>query len=148
MKFYKGKFKPKNPKKYKGDPTNIIYRSLWEKKTMEWLDTNNNVIQWSSEEFCIPYRSPVDNKIHRYFPDFWMKAKQSKGNIEEFVLEVKPKAQCEAPERKKKKEKTFITEVAQYGVNQAKWASARQYCLNRGWEFRILTEDDIYGKKK
>ena len=70
MKTYKGYFKPKNPKKYKGDPTNIIYRSSWECKLMIRLDEDPNVISWGSEEIIIPYRSPIDNKIHRYFVDF------------------------------------------------------------------------------
>ena len=57
---YKGFFKPKNPIKYKGDPTNIIYRSSWEQRCMVYFDLNLNVLEWQSEEFFIPYKSPID----------------------------------------------------------------------------------------
>jgi len=112
------------------------------------MDSNPNILTWASEELAIPYISPIDQRRHRYFPDIVCKTRKKDGTIVTSILEIKPKAQCAAPERKKKKERTFINEVATYGVNQAKWASAREYCLNKGWEFRILTEDDIYGKKK
>ena len=69
---YKGKYKVKNPEKYKGDPTNIIWRSLWERKYMKYLDGNPNILEWSSEEFFIWYKSPIDNRQHRYFPDFFL----------------------------------------------------------------------------
>ena len=75
---YKGKYQPSHPRKYKGDPTNITFRSLWERKFMNWCDQNANVLEWSSEEIIIPYRGP-DGKPHRYFPDFYMKVKQSNG---------------------------------------------------------------------
>ena len=50
---YSGRYHPTNPKKYTGDVTNIWYRSLWERKTMDWLDRNSNVLEWSSEELII-----------------------------------------------------------------------------------------------
>ena len=56
---YSGKYRPKNPTKYKGDPTNVIYRSLWERKFMMYCDTNDKILEWGSEEFAIPYRDPV-----------------------------------------------------------------------------------------
>ena len=56
---------PKNPSKYLGDPTKIVYRSLWERKCMRIFDENPNVIRWASEEMAIPYFSPVDKKRHR-----------------------------------------------------------------------------------
>ena len=90
---YSGKFTPKNPQKYKGDPKNIIYRSSWEVKVMKYLDDHPGVIWWGSEELVIPYWSPVDNKKHRYFPDFVAKIKQKNGMIKTFVIEVKPEAQ-------------------------------------------------------
>ena len=58
---YSGRFRPSYPGKYKGDPTNIIYRSLWERKLMVWCDKNENVLEWGSEEIIIPYVSPIDN---------------------------------------------------------------------------------------
>lgn len=143
MKTYKGRFKPKNPKKYKGDPTNIIYRSLWERKLMAHLDENESVLMWSSEEVIIPYRSPLDNRIHRYFPDFYVKAVDANGTLKEMLIEVKPKKETVEPTKKKKITKQYITEVTTWGKNQAKWAAAREYCSDRGWEFRLMTEKEL-----
>ena len=143
MKAYKGRYSPKNPSKYKGDPTNIIYRSLWERKVMVYLDENPNVIEWGSEEIVIPYISPVDNRRHRYFPDFFVKARGRDGTIKVMILEVKPKAQTREPKRQSRITQRYITEVATWGVNQAKWKYAQEYCLDRGWEFKLVTEDDL-----
>jgi hypothetical protein len=87
---YKGFFKPSNPAKYRGDPSNIVYRSSWELKFMKYLDAHKDVLEWSSEEFAIPYRSPLDNQIHRYFPDFKLKKRNPEGVIETLVVEIKP----------------------------------------------------------
>lgn len=144
MKYYQGKFKPRNPKKYKGNPTNIVYRSSWELKFMNYCDLNENIIQWQSEEIVIPYRSPIDNKYHRYFVDFYMKIKQTDGAIKEYLVEIKPKKQTQQPNANpKRKTKYWINEVKTWGKNQAKWDAAKEYCLDRGWEFLILTEDNL-----
>ena len=143
MKTYKGKFRPKNPKKYGGDPTNIIYRSLWELKLMKYLDENANVIEWRSEELVIPYVSPVDNRMHRYFPDFLVKMRLRDNTTKTMLLEVKPAAQTREPEIPSRQTKKFITEVVTYGVNQSKWKAAREYCADRGWEFRLITEKEL-----
>jgi len=94
---YKGKYQPSFPEKYKGDPTNIIYRSLWERKFMVYCDKNENVLEWGSEEIALPYRSPVDGRMHRYFPDFYIKVKESNGNIKKYLIEVKPKKPKDKP---------------------------------------------------
>jgi hypothetical protein len=140
---YKGYFKPKNPQKYKGNPTTIIYRSRWEWKLMEHLDHHPEVIEWSSEEFFIPYKSPVDGRMHRYFPDFYVKKINKLGGTETVIIEVKPAAQCLEPKKQPKVTKRYITEVMTYGVNQAKWAAARQYCADRKWQFQIFTEKEL-----
>jgi hypothetical protein len=144
---YKGRFSPKHPKKYKGDSTNIIFRSLWERKVMSYLDENPNVLEWSSEEIIVPYISPIDNRYHRYFPDFLIKVKQTDGTSRTILIEVKPKHQTVEPKSQKRKTKQYITEVTTWATNQAKWQYAKEYCLDRGWEFKILTEDEIFGKK-
>jgi len=102
MKTYKGRYSPKHPEKYKGDPTQIIYRSGWERRLMVYLDENKSIIQWSSEEIAIPYLSPLDNRYHRYFPDFYIKAIDKNGNITEQLLEVKPKKETTEPKKKKR----------------------------------------------
>ena len=144
MKTHKGKFSPKNPKKYGGDPTGIIYRSGWELRVMKYLDENINVIEWKSEEIAIPYRSPVDNRVHRYFPDFIVKVRTPDGGTKTMMLEVKPKAQTREPKiPTNKKTRRYITEVMTWGVNQAKWRAAEEYCLDKGWNFKLITEDEL-----
>ena len=140
---YKGKYRPNNPLKYKGDYRNIIYRSLWELKFMKYCDSNQNILEWGSEEFWLPYRSPLDNKVHRYFPDFYIKVRENTGKINKMVIEVKPKRQCIEPKRPKKKTRGYIYEVREYARNQAKWKAAKSYCLDRGYEFKILTENEL-----
>lgn len=142
--YKQGFFKPQNPKKYKGDPNNIVYRSGWEKRVMNWCDTNNNVVSWASEEIVIPYISPVDNRPHRYFVDFYVEAYDSNGRKQIYLLEVKPKGQTKEPIPQKRKTKRYITEVVTWGVNQAKWKAAEEFCADRGWQFKIITETDLF----
>jgi len=110
---------------------------------MYWLDGNKDIINWGSEELIIPYKSPVDGKWHRYFPDFFVKVKQKDGKTKSMVLEVKPKYQTIAPVQPSRKTKKFINEVMTYGVNTSKWKAAEEYCADRGWEFKIITEEDL-----
>jgi len=140
---YKGKYKPSNPEKYKGDVCNIIYRSSWERKFLYYCDMNKNIIEYSSEEVIIPYRSPVDNKYHRYFPDFYIKIKESNGKIKKMIIEIKPFKQCIEPKVKQRKTKGYIYEVVEYAKNQAKWNAAKEWCLDRNYEFKVLTENEL-----
>ena len=140
---YKGKYRPTNPKKYKGDPTNIIYRSLWERKFMCYCDLNDNIFEWGSEEFFIPYRSPLDNRVHRYFPDFYIKYRKSNGSICRSIIEVKPDKQTRPPKKPKRQTKGYLYEVTQYVKNEAKWDAAKEFCKDRLWEFRIYTEKEL-----
>ena len=140
---YQGFFKPINPKKYKGDPTNIVYRSGWERRAMQSFDENVNIIRWSSEEIVIPYVSPVDNRLHRYFVDFYAQVRTASGHLKSYLLEIKPAKQAKEPVQKKRITKQYINEVVTWGVNQAKWKAATEYCLDRGWEFKIITEDHL-----
>ena len=140
----KSRYKPEYPRKYKGDPNNIICRSSWERKFCKWCDLNENILEWGSEEFCIPYRSPVDRRIHRYFPDFIIKVREQTGDIKRYVIEVKPKKQTRPPvQTSKKRTKTYINEVKTYAVNEAKWKAADEWCKDRLLEFKIITEDQL-----
>lgn len=149
---YNGKFKPKNPSKYKGNPTNIVYRSLWELKLMMMLDAHKNIIQWSSEEIIIPYKSPADRRMHRYFPDFYVKQINKDGVEEEIMIEVKPFVQTYAPSQSKKLtpkgnvSRRYKNDVIKYAINEAKWVAASKYCEKKGWKFQIMTENELYGK--
>jgi len=140
---YRGKYQPSFPKKYRGDYRNIIYRSLWERKFMVYCDNNKNILEWGSEELALPYRSPVDNRVHRYFPDFYIKVKESDGTIKKMIVEIKPFKQTVEPQPKKKKTKGYIFEVVEYAKNQAKWTAAREWCLDHGYEFKVLTENEL-----
>jgi hypothetical protein len=140
---HKGKFTPINPQKYKGDPTNIIYRSSWEKRVMLWLDKHLQVVSWSSEEIIVPYKSPADGRFHRYFVDFYAQIRDKNGKLNSYLLEIKPKKQATEPEIKSRITKQYINEVVTYAINQAKWKAATEYCKDRGWEFKVLTEDHL-----
>ena len=140
---YSGTFRPTNPQKYVGDYKNIIYRSSWEARVMNWLDKNPSIVSWASEEVVIPYVSPVDGRWHRYFPDFVVKVKDKNGNTKTMMLEVKPKKQTKEPIQQRRVTKRYITEVTTWGVNQAKWKAATEYCLDRNWEFKLITEDHL-----
>ena len=140
---YKGKYYPSFPRKYKGDPTNIVYRSLWERKFMVYCDKNQNILEWASEEIAIPYRSPIDNRVHRYFPDFYMKVKERGGKVKRYVIEVKPAKQTKPPVKPKRQTKGYIREAYEYAKNQAKWKMAREFCADRQWEFKVVTEKEL-----
>mgnify|MGYP003336691564 CR=1 FL=1 len=140
---YKGWFKPQNPKKYKGDPNQIVYRSNWELRVMKYLDNNPNVIWWASEELFVPYTSPIDQKIHRYFPDFITKIKQKDGKELIVMIEVKPEKQTLKPIQGKRRTKKFIQEAATYAINQEKWRAADLFCKEHGWQFKIITEKEL-----
>lgn len=144
---HKGFFKPRNPEKYKGDPTNIIYRSSWELRVMMYLDAHPGVIAWSSEEIRIPYISPIDGRQHTYFPDFLVQKKTPDGLIKTDIVEIKPKKQMAPPVKPKKITKAFLNEVETWGKNSAKWAAAEEYCRQRGWKFYILNEDHLNIKR-
>jgi hypothetical protein len=136
---YKGIFKPSNPKKYVGDANNIVYRSLLERRMMVYLDRNDQIEFWASEEVSIVYRSPIDYRIHRYYPDFIFKVKSGK----KYMIEIKPARQCKPPKQTKKNTKSYLKEQLTYLVNQAKWTAAKNYCEGNGLEFKIFTEKDI-----
>jgi len=113
---------------------------------MIYLDEHKDILRWASEEFCIPYKSPIDGRVHRYFPDFWIKRKTG-GCV---LIEVKPYKQTRPPDIKNKnKTKTgrisrrYLNEVKTWGVNEAKWKAANEYCKDRGWKFKIMTEKEL-----
>ena len=143
MKTHKGYYKPRNPDKYNGDPNNIIYRSSWERMCMVYFDNNPNVLQWGSEEVIVPYRSPIDGRLHRYYPDFLIKVLTSKGDTDTILIEVKPYSQTQPPIVSSRKTKKYINEVATYGINSSKWHFAKEYCKDRGWKFQIITENEL-----
>jgi hypothetical protein len=146
-KTYKGKYRVVNANKYSGDITNIVYRSLWELRFMKWCDDSKSVIEWGSETVVVPYISPIDKKVHRYFVDFFIKVRTNSNTIEKYLVEIKPERFTRPPEIPERKTKRFIDEVFQYGVNDAKWKAAFEFCKDRNMKFIILTEKDLGIKK-
>lgn len=140
---YKGRYRVINPSKYRGDSQDVTYRSSWELKFMKWCDTNPSVLEWGSETIIIPYTSPVDNRVHRYFVDFYIKVQDRNGKINRYLVEIKPAKFTKPPEIPARKTRRFVQEVFQYGTNQAKWKAANDYCIERSMKFLVLTEVDL-----
>lgn len=140
--YHKRKYVPVFPEKYSGDPTNVIMRSSWETRFAIWCDKNPQIIKWNSEETIVPYISPIDGRVHRYFIDFKIKTVNNKT----YLVEIKPKSQTLPPQGSKKTQK-FLAEAKTYMVNQAKWEAATKYAKDRNWEFMVLTEYELGIKK-
>jgi hypothetical protein len=144
---YKGKYKGRyvviNPGKYKGDIHDVIYRSSWELKFMRWCDVSSSVKEWGSETIVIPYRSPVDSRVHRYFVDFYVKIVNKAGETVKYLVEIKPEKFTKPPIQPKVKNRKYVEEVFQYGTNQAKWKAANEFCEDRNMMFLVLTEHDL-----
>ena len=140
---YSGFYKPRNIKKYRGNPSRIVYRSLWEKKYMIYCDTTPTILEWGSEEVIIPYRSPIDGKPHRYYPDFYIKVREKGGKISKYIVEIKPKKQTKPPHGKDKRTAAYKREALTFAVNRSKWDAAENYCDDRQMKFLILTEDHL-----
>lgn len=139
-----GYYTLRNPEKYQGDPDRIRYMSSWELKTHQFLDGNPNILEWSSEEIAIPYVKPTTRRLHRYFPDYWIKYRNKSGQIVEEIWEVKPANQTAAPKRRGKRKKQQLIESIQWAVNQAKWEAAQKFCDERGIKFRLVTENQLF----
>jgi hypothetical protein len=142
-KYYQGRFKPRNPDKYRGDIKNIIYRSGWELRVMRFLDVTDAILEYSCEETIITYVSPLDGKKHRYFPDMYVKFRTKDGGTKEMLWEIKPLKQSVEPKMQQAVTRKYISEIMTYGVNKAKWDAAEEYCKDRGWEFKVVTEKDL-----
>ena len=136
---YKGRYRVKNYKKYRGDPTKVIYRSSWERAVFRYLDANDDVIEWNSESFVIPYRCRTDNRVHRYFVDIYLLHKNGK----KYLVEIKPKFQTVPPKKPKRKTKKYLNEVKTYVKNMSKWEAAEKWSIDRGYKFQIWTEDTL-----
>jgi hypothetical protein len=142
-KYQQGFFRPRNPEKYMGDSNNIVYRSSWELKFMQWCDRNPSILRYGSEEFSIPYYNPVKQRVCRYFPDFIMEVLETNGKKQKYVVEVKPKRQTVPPVQGKKKTKTYLNEMNTYAVNQSKWKAVQEWCDDRMIKFQLITEFEL-----
>lgn len=143
-KYVQGFFKPQNPQKYVGDPNQIVYRSSYELRFFKYCDLTEAILEWGSEEMWIKYYDPVTGRFHRYFPDAYIKVKDSSGNHKKYIVEVKPKRQTISPTQSpKKKTKTWLNEMKTYEKNKAKWAAAQRFCEDNNMEFKLITEQEL-----
>jgi TnsA endonuclease N terminal len=142
--YSQGLYVPKNPEKYVGDVTKIRYMSSWELELHKFFDNNTKILRWSSESIAIPYIKPTDGRIHKYYPDYWIEYVNRDGKIVREIIECKPRSQTRQPRKQRGTGKTSIYESLQFAVNSAKWAAAIEWCKQRGFEFRIVTEKSIF----
>ena len=146
--FKQGLYKPVHIEKYIGKQ-HPIYRSGWELKFFKWCDCNENIIKWGSENVIIPYYSPIDDRVHRYFVDNFIIFKDKNGNYNKFLVEIKPSKQTKRPVRTKgKKNSTMLYEQKTYVVNTAKWRAAEKWATKKGYKFIIITEKELNMKWK
>ena len=110
---------------------------------MVYCDKNDKILEWGSEEIALPYRSRVDNRVHRYFPDFYIKVQENTGRVKTYLIEVKPLKQTQKPKKPKRQTKNYLREVYEYAKNQAKWKAADEFCKDRLWEFKVMTENEL-----
>jgi hypothetical protein len=138
--YYKGKYKIENIPKYRGDHTNVVYRSYWERQAFRWCEKNSDIVWWTSESLIIPYRCATDNRVHRYFVDLVIRFK----NGETVCVEIKPEAQTIQPKSKRGKSRVrFLQESMTYAKNRSKWEAAEKYCNARGFRFQVWTENTL-----
>lgn len=149
-KYKQGYFMPKNPQKYIGDPNKIIFRSSWEYRFASWCDMHPTITKWSSEPLAIPYVSPIDNKWHNYYVDFYVCSVRD-GKEQQYIIEIKPKAQREPPDKKLlegnrtlKKLQRYNAQLKTYLINQAKWEAAKQFAAGRGMRFAVCDENFLF----
>lgn len=121
----KGKYYPKNKQKYLGNRA-PIYRSMWERRFMIYCDKSKNILEWDSESIHIPYISPKDKKWHNYYPDFYIKYKNKNNQTIKSIIEIKPYYQ------------------KKWDINIAKWESCQKYCNDTGYDFKVLTERELF----
>jgi len=137
-KFKQGQFIPRNPQKYLGDPSKIRYMSSWEQRFHQFLDSNENILAWGSEEIAIPYLKPTDGKVHKYYPDYFIRYKNKRNEIVEEIVEIKPKNQITL-----KRNARLFAKIT-YAINAAKWIQAKEWCKQHNVAFRILTEEELF----
>ena len=138
LRYIQGKFVPKNVNKYKGNPNQIFFRSLWEYHLFRWLDGSSDVEEWGSETVVIPYFNLLDKKIHRYFVDIYAKIRDKDGVIRKYLVEVKPYKETIRPKD--------VRMVPKYITNMSKWKAAEEFAKKNGMRFILLTEKELYGK--
>jgi hypothetical protein len=145
--YYKGIYEVQNKEKFIGEKK-LIYKSSWECRCMYFLDHNPNIIRWSYEAIEIPYYSPITRNFHRYYPDFYVELKDKSGMLKKFIFEVKPEKQTKSPKplKNRKISKSHIYDAHEFVKNQCKWQATKLYCEKLGYEFKLITENELFPK--
>ena len=136
---YKGSYKIKKPEKYAGDPSNVTYRSMWERACFVWAERNSDVVRWSSEEVIVPYYDEGQKKNRRYHIDLRLEFKDGT----KLLVEVKPHKQTKPPTKRGKKRTRYLEESMTYVTNVCKWKAADKFAKGKGWQFAIWTEKEL-----
>lgn len=135
-KFHQGYYTVKNKEKYIGKKV-PIYRSSWEFSMMQFLDFHTSVLSWGSEIIAIPYQDPLTGRKKNYFPDFVIVYLDRDGVKNAEIIEIKPANQAGI-----KKTKSKLNQ-AQTVRNMAKFAAASAYAEINGFQFRVITENEL-----
>lgn len=139
-----GFFRPKNPDKYIGDLSKIIYRSAWELKFLMFCDREERVLKYSIEMVTVPYYNPITKRVNNYTIDFYMELLNEKGEVDKWLIEVKPKKFCFKPEPPKRKTErslhTYKKNLETSFINRAKFTAARGFARDNDMQFGIVTE--------
>lgn len=139
-----GIFTPKNPEKYIGaNGKNIQYRSSWELQVFNFLDTTKSILGWASEAVSVPYVNPLTGKTASYIPDLLVVYQDRSGNKKADMIEIKPAKESPLYEGRV----SYQTKLVQ-AINAAKWMVAAAYCKKRGLNFRVMTENDMFGHRR
>ena len=151
--FKQGIFTPKNKTKCL-NKTLPVFRSGLESQLMVILDSNPNVVKWSSESIVLPYFKKTENRMARYFVDFYFAIKIGE-QVREYIVETKPSNQTVLKEYSSRAKPSTVAYAAiEFSNNQCKWEAAKKWCQEqtkkgRKIDFLIITEkniDQIIGK--
>jgi hypothetical protein len=137
----------KNPQKYIGDPSKLLYKSSWEERAFYVCDNNPNVLEWGYEIIDIPYIAPTRNGGQRnrvYKPDLYV-VTQNNGVVKKKLIEIKPYKQTVKP--RSRKPRTRLYEEHTFIINELKWSAAKQWCKARNIEFVLSTEREMFGNR-
>ena len=153
-KYYQGTYRVSNRKKYMGDD-NPIFKSSLERRAFYYFDHNINILRWGYEIIQIPYFFTIDQRWHNYFPDAYVEVRDSSGKMKNYIVEIKPQNQNvwdinenlvmpKPPQRKTAKSwQNYQNRLIEATRNACKWDAAKKYCIERGWEFKIITEKNL-----
>lgn len=141
-KIQQGYYSCKNPDKYVGDISKIVFRSSWEFKFLRWCDNTPSVIKFSSEPMSIPYMDPIDKRVHQYYIDFWVEMKEKDGHVGRWLIEIKPERNIIIPPEPKNQTASalsnHISQVKRVMKNIAKFQAARNFAKIQNMKFAVL----------